>query len=377
MATARRPRPTLSALALGVLVLACLSLVSGGAGTPAALRVTIVPPAVVALRSWTPATANTVPVQGTIELNGRPISGVRVRVDDYVIPSPTDAAGRFTYLVDDTLLQRHIVSVADAGEASVGGRALTAAQRSALAAAPSAITVAYPITNVHVSRDDAGDPVVTGRIADASGVPPPHVSLETYSLSGTVTDSDGKPVEGAIVSTRTVDRDYWTVSTTTDSRGRFTSLFTASDEEGHNPVPITVRVAVGDDTYQFLPAEYVYFRALESAVMNVQLPPEGYAMALPLPKSYPGAIYTGTVVGATSSGRKVIRPVKATWIDAKGDFSLTLPRSYAGKTVSLWEGELDLFSTEPATSGGPIDLRDWPRVLGSTIPRDLEKVKLP
>jgi hypothetical protein len=363
-------------LVLGALGLACLAAVPGATATPATDKVTIVPPAVLALKAWTAATSNTTPMQGTIELNGKPVVGVRVRVDNYLIPKPTDVYGHFTYLVDDTLLQRHVVTVADASHATVAGKPLTSEQQAALAATPSAITVAYPISNVKVSKNAAGDPVVTGRIMNGDGTPPPKVSLLTYSLSGTVTDSNGKPVAGAIVSTRTVDRDYWTVSSYTDKHGHYTSLFTASDEEGHNPVPFTVKVAVGNDTYQFLPAEYVYFKALESSVLNLQLPPQGFPMALPLPKSFPGAIYTGTVVGATTANGKVIRPVKATWTDANGGFSLTLPHSYAGKSVSLWEDSTDLFSVKPATPGGPVDLLNWPRALAPNVARNLATVKL-
>jgi len=363
-------------LAAGAFALACLATVPGATATPSASKVTIVPPAVLALRAWTPATSNTTPMQGTIELNGKPVAGVRVRVDNYLIPKPTDAEGHFTYLADDTLLQRHVVTVADSSNATVGGKPLTSEQQAALAATPSAITVAYPISNVQVSRNAAGDPVVTGRIMDGAKVPPPRVSLLTYSLSGTVTDSNGKPVVGAVVSTRTVDRDYWTVSSYTDKNGHYTSLFTASDEEGHNPVPFTIRIADGNDTYQFLPAEYVYFKALESSVLNLQLPPQGYPMALPLPKSYPGAIYTGTIVGATTANGQVIRPVKATWTDAEGNFTLTLPHSYAGKSVSLWEDGVDLFSVKAATPGGPVDLQSWPRILAPNVARNLATVKL-
>src|SRR5271154_1501263 len=207
------------AIVLGLLSVVCLAAVPGGSATPSAAKVTIVPPAVLALKAWTASTSNTTPVQGTIELNGKPIVGVRVRVDNYLIPNPTDAGGHFTYLVDDTLLARHVVTIDDSSNATVGGRPLTDEQRLALAATPSAITVAYPIDNVHVSRNAAGDPVVTGRIADSVGTAPPHVALLTYSLSGTVTDSDGNPVVGAVVSTRTVDRDYWTVSGYTDKTG--------------------------------------------------------------------------------------------------------------------------------------------------------------
>jgi hypothetical protein len=372
MATGRRRA---YALVAGVLAAACLTVGPGATATPSAPAATIVAPTVVALRQWTSASSNLMPVQGTVELNGKPVAGVRVKVDDY-IPAATRSNGTFTYLVDDTLLQRHLVTVADTADADFGTARLTDAQRSALEAATAAITVAYPVSDVHVSRNGAGEPVVTGRIVDSAGQAPPHVSLATYALSGTVTDASGKPVAGAQVSTRTVDRDFWTVSTITDAGGHYTSLFTASDEDGNDPVPVTVRVANGKEIYQFLPAEYVYFRRLQSATLDLQLPPQGFAMALPLPKSYPGAVYTGTVVGATAAGGAVIKPVKTSWLDAKGNFTMTLPRSYAGKSVSLWEGKLALFSADQAVAGGRVDLKDWPTTLAPSVARDLQRVHL-
>jgi hypothetical protein len=376
MATGSRPTLGCALLRAGLLSAACLALVPRATATGSADGPTIVPPPVLALHQWTPATANITPVRGVVRWNGNPVSGVRVRVDNYVIPTPTNASGEFTYLVDDTLLQRHPVTIADASNAEVGGAPLTAAQRSALAATSSSITVAYPIGNLRVARNRAGDLVVSGRILDAAGRPPPRVRLATYSLSGTVIDANGKPVVGAQVSTRTIDRDFWTVSTPTDTNGRYHSLFTASDQESDDPVPFTVRIAAGNDVYQFLPSEYVYFRRLESATLNLQLPPSGFAMALPLPKSYPGAIYAGIVVGAADANGTMIRPLESTWTDARGDFSMTLPRSLAGGSVSLWEARLDLFSVRPSVPGGVVDLRDWPSVLAPGAARDLQLVRL-
>jgi hypothetical protein len=373
MATAKRSLWVLAAVALS----ACsLTLVPGAVATTTVTGGAIVPPPMLALEQWTSNTANLAPVTGVVEWDGKPVVGAQVRVDEYVIPKATNAAGQFTYLVDDTLLERHIVSIADSSNATVGGAPLTDAEQSTLATLKSAITVGYPVSDLRVTKNPAGDPVVSGTIVDAAKLPPPHVALATYALSGTVTDSTGKPVAGAQVSTRTVDRDYWTVSTTTDATGHYTSLFSASDEENDDPVPLTIRVTDGSDIYQFLPAEYVYFTPLESATLNLQLPPSGFPMALPLAKSFPGALYRGTVVGAETANGHVIRPLKTTWTDASGHFSMTLPHSFAGKTVSLWEGTLDLFSVKPATPGGPVDLRNWPRVVAPSLAQGVARVRL-
>src|SRR5581483_9053275 len=119
------------------------------------------------------------------------------------------------------------------------------------------------------------------------------------------------------------------------------------------------RVSKGQLVYQFLSQEFVYFQRLQSARLDLRLPPRNFAMALPRPQSYPGAVYTGIVAGVTVNGTPV-RPAAATWPDASGRFTLTLPQSLAGKRVSIWEAKLNLFSVPDATPGSAIDLAHWP-----------------
>jgi hypothetical protein len=341
----------------------------------AAGSVQIVPPRTFAIAVWTSATDNLVPLNGKVTANGSPVAGVRLRVDNYDLPKPTNAQGQFTYLADGTLLARHVVVVTDAKEAKSGGQPLSSEEQKALLATESAINVAYTPRDLKVTTDAAGRPVITGRLTKTNGTPPPAVGLLTYQLTGTVTDSNGKPVSGIQVSTRTQDRDYWTISTLTDSKGRYNSLFTASAEELTDPVPFTVRLSKGDLVYQYLLQEVVYFPRLKSAKMDIRLPPKGYALALPIPRSYPGALYSGIAAGVTQGGVPV-RPVSATWPDATGRFSITLPKSLAGKTVALWEGKLILYSATEAKPGSAIDLQDWPETLPRDAPRDLASIKL-
>ena len=359
-----------------VVVLAGASiLVAGSAQAASNAGATIVAPPPIAVKVWNADTDNLVAVQGTVSLSGKPVAGVVVRVGTFRISAPTDAQGHFTYLVDGTLMARHVVTIADASQAKAAGVALTAAERSSLTASQGAISVVYTVKGLKVSRDSAGHPVVTGRVTNTAGTPPSTVGLYTYQLTGKVTDANGKPVANAQVSTRTQDRDYWTLSSVSDAQGNYTSLFTASSELSDDPVPFTVKVSKGDLVYQFLPLEFVYFKRLQSARLNVQLPPKGYPMALPQPKSYPGALYQGLVVGV-AQGDTPVRPISTTWLDSTGAFTIVLPASLAGKTVSLWEGQLILFSKAAPQSGGPVDLQDYPTALPADAPRDVATVKL-
>ena len=162
-----------------------------GGATGAKPGAAISTPPTFALTTWKAAGDNVAAAQGTITLNGAPVSGARVRVDAFDLRTTTDAGGHFVYFVDDTRLARHVVTVVDTSAARVARRRLTKDERSALAAARSAITVGYAVHDLRVSRDPHGRPVVSGRISYAAGAAAPAVSLYSYELTGTVTDANG------------------------------------------------------------------------------------------------------------------------------------------------------------------------------------------
>ncbi len=216
---------------------------------------------------------------------------------------------------------------------------------------------------------------MTGRLSYADGSPAPPVVLKTYRLSGTITDAAGHPVAGATVVTRTQDRDFWTFSQPSDSAGRYTSFFTASDETGVNPVPLTVQVASGAVSYASPFNKNVNFTSLHSATMNVQLPgASNGVLALPSATSYPGAIYQGTLVGV-SGPQGVIKPLQARWPDARGRFTLVLPAAAKGKPLRLWEDYSTFFQSGTAVPGGGIDVTIWPGIPPGDQPQGLAVVR--
>ena len=230
-------------------------------------------------------------------------------------------------------------------------------------------------TEGHGGRN--GNVVVTGRIATRGGFAPAGVSLFTYRLSGRITGADGRPVAGATVVTRTVDRDFWTFSEPSDANGNYTSFFAASDKSQDDPVPLSVQVALGPVSYSSGLIPTVKFKRLRSARMDVQLPARvGAVLPLPTANSYAGAVYQGLLVGASAGGR-VVKPVAAQWPDAKGRFRLVLPRSARGKTVRLWQSSFQAFSTFPAKPGGAVDLRTWPTGLSPRVSTGTANVRLP
>lgn len=338
---------------------------SGGAGAAA-----FVLPAPTPVAHWSADSDNDVVVHGRLLAGGAPVRGAAVRVGSFVVPQRTDANGGFTYALDATRLHRYRVTVAAADGATAGGAPLSSSLRARLLATTGAVAAAYRIRALHLATDARGNPVLTGRISYADGTPPPKVALLSYRLTGRVVDAHGRPVAGARVSTRTLDRDFWTVSEPTGADGRYVSVFVASSESGGDPVAFQVRVARGDLVWQFLPEENVVFRRLQSATMDIALPPANYPLALPLPTSYPGALYSGVAVGASVDGTPVV-PLAATWPDARGAFRLVLPPATRGHTVSLWQNLVTAFEPTPATAGGAIPASAWPRSLPDEAPRQL------
>lgn len=352
------------------------------AAAPAAPDATGGPRARVSIRGgsvpldlWKASSSNQVAVTGRVTVGGKPVAGARVAVDRYVVPAATSADGTFTYRVDATIARRHPVSVVGLDRARVGGRPATAAEKTALRRTTSGITVGYRLTGLTAKRQPNGTVVVSGRALRRDGVPPQSVVLLSYRLEGTVTDAEGKPVQGATVITRTQDRNFWTFSQPSGASGRYVSFFSASDQVGSNPVPMTVQVALGRTTYTS-GTRVVTFQRLRSARMDVRLPASGTTMSLPTTESGPGAIYRGLLVGV-SGPRGVVKPVAARWPDAQGRFSLTLPASVRGTTLRFWQSDFQSFSRAPATGGGPVDLAAWPTALSPRVSRDTAFLKVP
>jgi alcohol dehydrogenase (cytochrome c) len=333
---------------------------------------TIATPGGLVVRPWLADSSNVRTVLGRVLVNGAPVAGALVAVDGYAVPRATAANGSFPYDVDITVPLRHVVRVTSLAHATVHGHALSAGQKSALGIVSGGFSVGYGFHGLTAHRQKNGTVVVTGRVTNSAGVAPPSVRLLTYQLSGTITDAAGKPVQGAVVITRTQDRDFWTHSSATDANGHYSSFFAASDETSADPVPLAVGVALGSVSYGGNLGVNEPFARLKSATMNIQLG-SGTNYTVDKPSSFTGAIYSGLVVGVTAGGN-VVKPLAERWPDAKGRFSMTLPASVRGKTLHLWENQRQFFSHFPAKPGGAVDLASWPKQLGDAAPSGLAVV---
>ena len=322
----------------------------------------------VPLTLWRADSSNLATTTGRVLLHGKPVAGAVVAVDRYRLPVRTDTNGRFTANVDSTLARRHPLHVAGASHATTAGRQLTTAERSALEKASGGISVGYRVVDLRATPS-AGGILVTGRAVRADGVAAPPVVLLSYRLQGTITDASGNPVSGATVVTRTTDRDFWTFSEPSSASGHYVSYFSASDEEGSDPVALSVQVAVGNVSYGS-GIRTVSFSRLHSATMDVKLPAKGTTLTPPVSTPEVGAFYRGLLVGV-SGPNGVIAPVSARWPAKDGRFSLLLPSSVRGKTLRVWESDFATFSRSPATPGGIVDAGAWPKKLSPRVARDV------
>ena len=85
-------------------------------------------------------------------------------------------------------------------------------------------------------------------------------------------------------------------------------------------------------------------------------------MAVPTSDPVRGAIYRGMLVGV--SGRNgVVKPLSATWPDARGRFELVLPATVRGTTLRFWESDFQSYQSSPGRPGGKADLGAWPSAL--------------
>jgi PQQ-dependent dehydrogenase (methanol/ethanol family) len=333
----------------------------------------IVAQSAVTVRPWDANSSNVVSVAGRVLWNGHPVAGAHVKVDGYYVPAATAKDGSFHFDTDVTLPARRVIRVSSVSGATVGGKRLSAGQQSAVLGAHGGVSVGYAFTGLH-ARVSGGNVVITGRIVGSRRQVPPLVRLLTYQLSGTITNASGQPVQGAVVITRTQDRDFWTHSSASDANGHYTSYFAASDETSADPVSLAVGVALGNTAYGGNVGTNVDFARLKSATMNIQLG-NGTSYTVQKPTSFTGAVYSGLVVGVTAGGR-VIKPISETWPSVNGSFTMTLPGSVRGKVLTFWQNQRQAFSHFPARAGGRIDLSAWPAQLGDAVPTGLATLKV-
>lgn len=326
------------------------------------------------VREWKLDDTNLFPALGCLILNGKPVEGARIMVNNYLVPQATDENGGFYFPLDITRPQRATARVADASEAEVDGAAASEDEQRELEGATGSLAVRFRLSEVEAERMPGGIRV-TGRASYDDGSPPAAVVLYAYQLSGNIVDQEGEPLGGAIISTRSIDLELWSFSSPSEPDGTYRSFFLPSGDEV-DKVGFTMRVAVGDDTWEMPPDQVVFFDKLKSATLDLQIPPPGFPLVPDTPRAVAGAVFEGLLVGVTVDGEPV-KPVSARWPDPDGRFEMVLPANLAGQTVRFWQSRLRAFSRTEASPGGEVDVDYWPDSIPDDAPRELDTLELP
>ena len=341
------------------------------ASSPARIKVT----RTLVVRPWNANSSNIKFAFGKVFLGKSPVSGAQIRVDGFTLPALTGPQGGFSYPADITDPARHEVKVVGFGRAKVRGHKLTTAQQNALRSARAGITVGYRMSSLRAKVQSNGSVLVTGRVTT---LPARRLRWSASTPTGSAARSPTPPASPSRAR-------WWSAARTTatsgrsrrrrDADGHYTSLFHASDELDDDPVPINIGVALGQTSYGGNLGTVANFKRNQSATLDIQLR-AGTAYTIAKPNSYPGAIYEGPAVGVAYAGR-VVKPVAAHWPDAQGHFSMTLPPSMRGKTISFWQSRRLFFSSFAANPGGKVDLASWPSKLGRGTSSRLAALTLP
>lgn len=326
------------------------------------------------VREWKLDNSNLFPALGCLVTDGEPVEGARIMVNNYLVPQATDENGGFYFPLEITRPQRAVARVSDASEAKIDGAAASDEQQRELEGASGSLAVRFKLSEIEAERVPEGIRV-TGRASYDDGSPPAIVVLYAYQLTGNVVNENGEPLEGAIVSTRSLDLELWSFSSPSAADGTYRSFFLPSGDEV-DKVGFSMRVALGDDTWEVSPEQVVFFDKLKSATLDLQIPPAGFPLVPDTPRPVPGAVFEGLLVGVTVDGDPVT-PISARWADAEGRFEIVLPSSVAGKTARFWQSRLRAFSRTEARPGGPVDVGYWPGAVPEDAPRDLDALELP
>jgi hypothetical protein len=314
---------------------------------------------------------NDVSVTGTVTLNDQPVAGIVILVNGYTVPQPTAKDGTFVFPADRNSVNRYVVQVKDASNATIDGTAVTSDQQAALEQAAGGIDVHYDLQNIQTETQSDGTIKVTGTASFGNGDAPPPVVLYGFRLFGTVTDASGSPVEGASVSTRAADRS-WTLSSPTDAAGHYQVAFWPNSAAGYRVVVIDKNGQV----YNAVDNEKPGFTPLKSAQLDLALDASTHTLTFKQMQNADGIIYQGLRIGV-ASGEQVIQPVSVTWPDKTGQFSMVLPASAAGKTLDWWQSTSRYYSTIQAQPGGNIDTAEWPTTLDAHTPHEFAQITLP
>lgn len=326
---------------------------------------------IVPVTLWDRAGANRAQIPGTLTLSGRPVAGATLIANNYTLPVPTDAAGKFALPQDRTQPDRTVLRVKDPSAAMVGGQRLSDANRAALQAAQTEVDVAFVISlsgTPTLQAVQSGQPL-TGRLTFSDKkTPVPTVQQSAYHLTGVVSDPQGKPLSGVYVSISDDEGETWSLSAATGDDGVYTLRFFPDGQTEY-----FIRAAVGANLYRSEPA--LAFAANSSAHVDIVVD-ESKAQLRGTnadgsfkTASEPGAEWIGYLVGLAQGDVPV--PAALTWPDKQGAITIADPKPPTDAPVMFFQLRLRFFTAEAVAPGGPIPAAIIPAKLDPRTPMNL------
>jgi hypothetical protein len=297
---------------------------------------------------WEMDYSHLITVTGKVLADGKPVAGVGLTMKGKHNMT-TDEYGVFTLQVDTSYPQSLQLQINSAEQATLEGKSLGDSSKEALLSSTSQILVYYPIQISEVTADpiDSSKVEVHARAVSEDGHSYPLINLDKYIIQGTVKDSTGNPVQGAIVSYSRESGDSWSFSQPSDDNGEYMlNYFPHPDSD------LDLRVNVGEVQYT-LPANRVIQFPVESSMnTDIILPATGTIIEDKPPtlvsKATDGAYYWSQAIGLVvdpSVTYSVSLPAK------DGSFVIKIDKAVWDTSPSFFQTGLSKFSKTPLVAG--------------------------
>jgi hypothetical protein len=300
------------------------------------------------VKSWKMDNSHLAPLSGKLLLDGRPVSGVQLRLSGKRVIT-TEEDGGFKFLVDRSIPQTLLVLVQSADGAELAGKPLGESDKKALLSAKGTVDVFYPIqiTKVNTAENDADLVEVHAQAITENLQDFPVATLIQYAIKGTVRTADGTPVQGAIVSFTRNSGQGRARSEPSNEKGEYILYYSPDEQED-----LYLNVHVGQTHYK-LPENKVYhFPEDTSMQTDITLPAEGNIITDKPPTlvSIPakGAVYWSLMVGLSVNDQM---KYSVTLPNKDGSFVLTVPKKVWDQYPSFFETRVTRFLTDPISAG--------------------------
>ncbi|WP_165971991.1 carboxypeptidase-like regulatory domain-containing protein [Paenibacillus piri] len=294
----------------------------------------------ISLKQWRMDGSHMTSVNGKLLLDDQPVSNGILQASNTKKDIITGEDGSFRLTVDQSLLTNTTLQVKSLDKATVSGNSLSANMAKDVLAAATSVSVHYPI-RVKKVEDDPGDSSkvkVHGQIVAGVNDVVSFFQVDKYRIGGVVKDSEGKPVQNAVVWFDRDEGEGFGKSTPTDENGNYSIFYLPEDEETN------ITVVLGTTKYTLPEGKVFRMPENTSVEINIMLPGEGTVIDDKPPTlvavTSPGAMYTGVLAGLNVPEGT---PYTVTIPDKEGNFVVTVAKQIWEKKPAFFETKVSKF----------------------------------